>query len=293
MEVRFGVVGTAYWASAVHTVGIAATPGARLSGVWGRDPDKTRALAAQRGTSGFESFEAMLAAVDAVSFAVPPAVQEDLALRAIAAGKHVLLEKPIATTHRRAREIADAVSRAGVASLVFFARRFVPEIAAVLAQNATRRWTSATIEVRSAALASGSPYEHSLWRREDGAALWDIGPHVLSVLIAMLGPVIEAQRLPSANARIIRFTTRHARGAAATVSLTLHASTAEMGQSYRFSGDGGELVLPEPEFDRAAIFTRAAAALVQAIASGERGHPCDVALGVETVRILEAVDRQA
>jgi predicted dehydrogenase len=293
MEVRFGVVGTAYWASAVHTVGIAATPGVRLAGVWGRDRAKTRALAAQRGTAAFDDFDAMLAGVDAVSFAVPPAVQEELAPRAIAAGRHVLLEKPIATTHRRAQAIAESLSRAGLASIVFFTRRFVPEIAEVLARNAERPWTRASVEVRSGALAAGSPYQNSIWRREDGAALWDIGPHVLSVLIAVLGPVVAATRLPSTERNVIRFSTRHARGATATMSLTLHASPAAMGQSYRFADDAGELVLPEPEFDRAAILTRAAGALVHAIATGERGHPCDVALGAEIVRILEAVDRAA
>jgi len=234
----------------------------------------------------------MLAAVDAVSFAVPPAVQGELALRAIAAGKHVLLEKPIATTHRRAAEIAEAVSRTGVASIVFFTRRFVPEIAEVLEHNAARRWSTAEVEVRSGALAPGSPYENSLWRRAPGAALWDIGPHVLSVLIALLGPVVEAKRLPSANPAVIRLTTRHARGATATIALTLHAAPAELGQRYRFADDHGELVLPEPVFDRPAIFARAAGALVQSIAHGTRGHPCDVALGAEIVRILDAVDRQ-
>ncbi|MBL8701480.1 MAG: Gfo/Idh/MocA family oxidoreductase [Alphaproteobacteria bacterium] len=290
MEIRFGVVGTAYWAAAVHTVGLGAVPGARLAGIWGRDVDKARALAAQRGTVAFESFEAMLAAVDAVSLAVPPQVQESLALRAIAAGKHVLLEKPIATTHRRAVEIADAVAARGVASMVFFTRRFVPELAAAIERHAARDWQRAEIEVRSAALSAGSPYEHSSWRLADGAALWDIGPHVLSVLIAMLGPVVGARRLP-APARVVRFETRHARGASASVSLTLHATPAEQGQRYRFMDAADEFVLPEPAFERPTAYANAVVALVAAIAGGARAHPCDVRLGAETVRILEAVAR--
>jgi predicted dehydrogenase len=140
MKVRFGVVGTAYWAAAVHTVGLGAVPNAQLAGIWGRDQAKARALAAERGTIAFTTFDEMLSSVDAVSFAVPPRVQEELALRAIAAGKHVLLEKPIATTHRRAVEIAQAVARSGVASLVFFTRRFVPAVAAEIERQAGRRW---------------------------------------------------------------------------------------------------------------------------------------------------------
>lgn len=290
MTVRFGVVGTAYWADAVHGSGLAATPGARLVGVWGRDRAKTQALAAKHGVAAFESFEALLAAVDAVSFAVPPAIQAALAPGAIAAGRHVLLEKPIATTHRDAAAIADALARRGLASMVFFTRRFVPEIAAVLAAEAGRPWTSARVEVRSAALDEGSPFAHSPWRRADGAALWDMGPHVLSVLVAMLGPVVASERLPAADRLVVRFATRHAHGARAEVTLTLHATKRTMGQSYRFTDATGDLVLPEPVFDRAAVFTRAARALVEAIASGTRGHPCDAAFGAEIVRILEAID---
>lgn len=290
MAVRFGVVGTAYWADAIHSAGLAATPGARLAGIWGRDRTKTQALAAKHGVEAFADFDAMLAAVDAVSFAVPPAIQAELAPRAIAAGRHVLLEKPIATTHRRAAEIADALAGRGLASIVFFTRRFVPEIAAVIDGQATRPWSAARVEVRSAALADGSPFAHSPWRHAEGAALWDIGPHVLSVLVAMLGPVTGTTRLPAPE-RSVRFATRHARGAGAEVTLTLHATPATMGQSYRFSDDAGELVLPEPTFERAAVFTRAAQALVAEIESGARGHPCDAAFGAEIVRILEEIDR--
>lgn len=290
MDVRIGVVGTAHWARTVHTIGIAATPGATLAGVWGRDRDKTSALARERGTTAFARFEDMLAAVDAVSFAVPPRVQEELALPAIAAGKHVLLEKPIATSHAKAQAIATAVRRADRASIVFFTRRFLPEVAAAIAAHAGRPWQRAEVELRSAALAAGSPYEHSAWRREAGGALWDIGPHVLSVLIAMLGPVVRATRL-AADPAGARFRTEHARGATATAYVTLQAPPEATRFRYAFSDGNGELVLPEPTLDRAVVFTRAATALVEAIRSGRHAHPCDVELGVETVRLLEMIER--
>lgn len=290
MAVKFGVVGTAYWADEVHSAGLAGTPGVQLVGVWGRDQAKAQALATKHGMQVFESFDALLAGVDAVSFAVPPSVQSELAPRAIAAGRHVLLEKPIATTHRRATEIADAIARGGLASMVFLTRRFVPEIAAIIAANAARAWTTARVEVRSAALVAGSPFAHDGWRHGDGAALWDIGPHVLSVLVAMLGPVVGTERLSSDDRRVVRFATRHARGARAEVTLTLHATPQTTGQSYRFADGDGELLMQEPNFDRTAIFKLAAAALVESITSGRRDHPCDARLGAEIVRILEAID---
>ena len=92
--VRFGLVGTGYWARETHAQGIAAAAGATLAAVWGRDRAAASALAARYGGNGHADFDAFLDEVDAVSFAVPPDVQPALALRAVAAGKHVLLEKP-------------------------------------------------------------------------------------------------------------------------------------------------------------------------------------------------------
>ena len=290
MTIRIGVVGTGHWATIVHTVGIGATPGARLAGIWGRDRDKAQALAQARGTTAFARFEDMLAQVDAVSFAVPPDVQETLALQALAAGKHVLLEKPIATSHAAAQAIAAAAKHASLASIVFFTRRFMPEVTAAIEAHAGRPWRRAEIEIRSAALAAGSPYEHSAWRRAANGALWDVGPHILSVLIAMLGPVTRATRL-DAEPGDARFRTEHARGAIATAHVTLRAAPTEVRLRYAFADDAGEFVLPEPTTDRAVIHARATAALVSAITSGNHAHPCDVDLGVETVRILETIER--
>ena len=288
METRIGVVGTAYWAQAVHTAGLQRTPGAILAGVWGRDRAKTAALAQARGVTAFATFDEMLGAVDAVSFAVPPPVQEMLAPRAIAAGRHLLLEKPIAGSAPAAAALALSAERAGLASVVFFARRFVPEIAAFLARHAGGDWRAADVEIRAATFAPGSPYLDSVWRRAPGAGIWDIGPHVLSMLVPMLGPVEDASLLPPDGA-FERFETRHAGGGRATVRITLHAAARDSRNLYRFSGPAGEVVAPEPELDRVANFARAASALVAMIRDGRHSHPCDIRLGAETVRILARI----
>jgi predicted dehydrogenase len=288
METRFAVVGTAYWADAVHTVGLQRTPGARLVGVWGRDPDRTRALAAARGVRAFAAFEDMLDAVDAVAFAVPPPVQEALAPRAIAAGRHVLLEKPMATNARAAEALAEAAARAGSAGIVFFARRFVPEIVAFLARHRGGDWRSAEVEIRAPTFAEGSPYLGSVWRRAAGAGIWDIGPHVLSMLVPMLGPVVHARRLAPADG-FDGFETEHANGARAAARITLHARAGESRNIFRFRGPAGEAIAPEPELDRAANLARAAGALLETIADRTRVHPCDLRLGAETVRVLEQI----
>ena len=50
---RFGLIGTGFWAATVHAAGIAAHPEVELVGVWGRDPAKCVTLAAQYGAQPF------------------------------------------------------------------------------------------------------------------------------------------------------------------------------------------------------------------------------------------------
>ena len=128
MAVRFGVVGTAYWAREVHVPGLLAQPSVQLVGLWGRNVESVREIADPAGITPFSRFEEMLEAVYAVSIAVPPDVQAHLALIAANAGKHLLLEKPLSTVRKDAEDIAEAVSRNRLSSIVFFTRRFVPEI---------------------------------------------------------------------------------------------------------------------------------------------------------------------
>src|SRR5439155_13758261 len=93
---RFGLVGTGYWARIAHAPALAATEGIELAAVWGRDPGAAAALAAEHGATSVDDIDALLAAVDGVAFAVPPDVQAPIAAAAARAGKHLMLEKPIA-----------------------------------------------------------------------------------------------------------------------------------------------------------------------------------------------------
>src|SRR3954453_265601 len=114
-SVRFGLVGTGFWARHVHARGVVGHPDAELVAVWGRDADKAGTLASEHDAEAFTNLDAMLESVDALAFAVPPDVQAPLAVRAARAGKHLLLEKPIPLDVSSADEIADAVTDAGVA----------------------------------------------------------------------------------------------------------------------------------------------------------------------------------
>src|ERR1700677_1839584 len=104
---RFGLVGTGYWAQIAHAPALAATDGIEFAAGWGRNPASAAKLAEEYRAVAYDDLDAFLASVDAVSFSVPPDVQAGIAERAASLGKHLLLEKPVHTTG------ADAAARAG------------------------------------------------------------------------------------------------------------------------------------------------------------------------------------
>ena len=266
-------------------------PGAALQGVWGRTPEHARSVADEMNVRAFASFDEMLDNVDAVSIAVAPRVQAELALRAAAAGKSLLLEKPLAADLESAKALEAAIRRAGVPVIVFFMRRFVDEIEAAVASAAGRDWTGARIVVHSDAMSGAGPYSGSLWRQEPGAALWDIGPHVLSILLPVLGPVVRVQAVQDGHRT--ELTTVHRSGATARTSLTLHNPPGQIVREYRFISGAQQLVLPEPPFSHQQAFATAAADLVQMHRSGTLAHRCDAGFGLEVSRLLAAAQRSA
>ncbi|HEX4704593.1 MAG TPA: Gfo/Idh/MocA family oxidoreductase, partial [Pseudonocardiaceae bacterium] len=125
---RFGLIGAGPWATMVHAPAIAAHPGTELVSVWARRPDAAAELAAKYGATVADDPDELIASVDAVAFAVPPGVQADIAIRAAAAGRHLLLEKPIGATVADAERLADAVAEARVATIVLLTLRYAPEV---------------------------------------------------------------------------------------------------------------------------------------------------------------------
>ena len=124
---------------------------------------------AQRAGPRHEDIGAFLDAVDGVAFAVPPDVQAPIAVAAARAGKHLLLEKPLATSDAGADELAEAVAGSGVASVVFFTLRFRAEVRAWLAEVTARGgWTAAWLLVR--VLAAGiQSVQHAVAARQGRA----------------------------------------------------------------------------------------------------------------------------
>lgn len=283
--VRFGLVGTGPWARIAHGPGLMAAEGVELVGVWGRSPGKARTLATELGVSAHEDFEALLADVDAVAFAVPPEVQAELALVAAKAGKHLLLDKPVAMTVSAARALGDAVTSSGVASVVFFTDRFADTSRAWFGEvRATGGWRGGWVRWFSTLQAPDNPFGASPWRRESGA-LWDIGPHALSTLTAALGPVRSLTAVPG-DEDLVTLVVRHESGVTSTASLTLFAPPAAAGFEAAVWGEAGVSPMPpRPERPLCGLLTVAAQELVESARSG-RPHELDVGFGARVVELL-------
>jgi predicted dehydrogenase len=309
-KLRFGLLGTGYWAVQAHGTALKASPEAALAGVWGRDPAKTAAAAAELGTTGYDDIEALIAASDAVAFAVPPDVQATLGLRAARAGRHLLLEKPLALDPPAARALAQAVEDADVAAVVFFTQRFSPGNERWIEQAVQDGpWHSAHLAHYANIFQPGNPFGASRWRRERGA-LWDIGPHALSVLLPVMGPVtsVAARRGP-AGSDTVHMLLAHGRGpsgaaalpgspvsprpttvSASTVSLSLTMPPAASANTFSLYGENGVRVRPDNTSTPADALALAVHELVQLVASGERQHRCDARFGLEVVEVLAAAE---
>jgi predicted dehydrogenase len=288
---RFGLVGTGPWAGDVHGPALAATDGIELGGVWGRSPDKATALAETLGVRPFAEIDALIDAVDAMAFAVPPDVQAELALRAARAGKHLLLDKPVATTGSQARALAEEAEARGITSVVFFTDRFTSESVAWFEElDRTGGWRGGDVQALATLDAPGNPFSDSPWRHERGA-LWDIGPHALSNLIGALGPVTSATGVPGAG-DLVHLVLEHAGGATSTATLTLFAPPAAATQEVRVWGEAGVARMPtDSAGGPVAALSRAAATLVECVRDGTH-HPADLRLGVTVVELIEHLEVQ-
>jgi predicted dehydrogenase len=283
---RFAVLGTGHWARTVHATSLAGHPTAELVGVWGRDLAKAKAAGAEFDVPGTDDLDALLADVDAVSIALPPNVQAPLAVRAAAAGKHLLLEKPIALSAEAAGEVVAAAEAAGVASVVFFTARFRTATSTWLEQAGRTTLAGGAMTWLSAR--AGSPFEDSPWRDEHGA-LWDIGPHALSLLVPALGPV-EAVQAGAGQGDTVHLVLTHPGGRASTVTLSHTVAPLAAGIETWVHGDAGRLVLL-PDFETAVEAHQVAADELAAAALTGGAHPCDVAFGRDVVAVLETAQR--
>jgi predicted dehydrogenase len=195
---------------------LAAGPETFLTAIWARRPDAAAALATAHGTAVAGSVDELLAGCDAVAFAVPPAVQAPLAVRAARAGKALLLDKPLGADLDSAPAVADAVAEAGVVSQMVLTKRYHPATRDFLARARGVEVTGARSCYLHGAFLGGEMATG--WRLTEGVLL-DLGPHLLDLLDTAVGPV-TAIRATGDPRRWVELTCEHENGAVSQASLS-------------------------------------------------------------------------
>jgi predicted dehydrogenase len=183
---------------AEHAGWIAAAGGA-LSVVAADDVTPARnALAASRGLKTYSDMDALLAdpAVGAVLVSTPTAMHFEHASRALAAGKHVMVEKPMALDLAQARTLVEEAARRKLVLSVFHNRRWDLDyltVRAAIESGAFGRVIN--VESRLGQFAScvgpAAKEYHPSWRNErsfGGGGLYDWGSHFVDQLWRLLWP---------------------------------------------------------------------------------------------------------
>src|SRR5690242_11059690 len=275
----------------VHAPALAAHSDVDFVGVWGRNETKAADLGDRYGAAAYPSVDALIADVDAIAVALPPDVQAPIALQAAHAGRHLLLDKPVALAPDLAAEIAAAVSERDLASIVFFTRQFQPVVREFLDRAiATGGWVEARVDYVDKIFSPGNPFGASPWRQEKGG-LWDIGPHAVAMAVRVLGPVAEVTAMVGAP-DMSHVLARHENGAISTLTLSLDAPPAAARQDAVFAGTAGMAAMPSESADAVSAFGYALDELI-ATAAGKLRSPIDVRLGAHVTAILAAVAEAA
>jgi predicted dehydrogenase len=169
-----------------------------LAAVVDTEREKAERLAAERGGRPFTALTDALAAVDVdvVVVCTPTGRHGAVAIEALGAGKHVIVEKPAEITVARTDEIIEAQRKAGTLVTVISQHRFDPATEATLAAIAGGELGRLTSGIASIDWWRGQSYYDSgdwrgTWELDGGGALMNQGVHTVDLLVATLGRPVE------------------------------------------------------------------------------------------------------
>lgn len=194
-RMNFGIIGTGT-IGRFHAEAIRAMDGGTLHSVYQRNPGN----AADYGVKSFSNLEEFLAdpLLEIVTIATPSGAHFEPALAALAAGKHVICEKPLEITTARIDELIDAAKASGKTLAAILNRRFNPAMSAFKAAADAGRFgkiTSASCYVKW--FREQAYYDSAAWRGtwalDGGGALMNQGIHSIDALLHLAGPVKSVQ----------------------------------------------------------------------------------------------------
>ena len=169
-----------------------------LAAVVDTHPDRAERLAADRGGKVFTSLTDALAAVDIdiVVVCTPTGRHGEVAIEALQAGKHVIIEKPAETTVAKTDQIIEAQHKAGRLVAVISQHRFDPSTEIALAAIQKGELGRLTTGIAAIDWWRGQSYYDSgdwrgTWELDGGGALMNQGVHTVDLLVATMGRPVE------------------------------------------------------------------------------------------------------
>jgi len=200
--IRIAIAGAGAIAERAHIPAIRSVAGAQIVAIQSRTADKAERLAriiwpgdADR-PNVYSNFDAMLARErpDAVEIFTPNCWHCEFTLKALAAGAHVLVEKPMAPTAAEARAMVDAAAKARRVLMVAMQRRFGGVERAI--KNAITSGAIGTPHFIRARLSHGGPQAWAPGQKwfttaseAGGGAMLDLGVHVADLAIWFMGEI--------------------------------------------------------------------------------------------------------
>jgi len=198
-KIKIGLVGVGKL-GAMHANSLSQNPEAELVGVHDADASRTREIADKFHCMAFASPQELLAQVEAVGIIVPTTLHHPVTLQALAAGKPVFVEKPIAGSIAEAEEMVQLAREKKVALQVGHIERFNPAIRALDSRSLKPMF------IESHRLAPFDP------RGTDVAVVLDLMIHDIDIILSMVqadvidlhanGVAVVSDEVDIANARI-------------------------------------------------------------------------------------------
>jgi predicted dehydrogenase len=193
----FGVIGCGMIAK-LHAEAIAAIDGAYLVGVADSNKDIALEFAARYDCAAFSSPDELIASndVDIICICIPSGLHAEYAVRVASAGKHFIVEKPLAITREQLSSVIEACEKNRVKGCVISQLRFAPDV-----QKAKRAIEDGLIgrivfaDLTMKYHRSEEYYSSSQWRgtkaMDGGGALMNQGIHGIDLIQYLAGPIIS------------------------------------------------------------------------------------------------------
>lgn len=196
-KIKTGIIGCGKGAH-LHAQALKNLPESLFTAVYSRNIDKARDFAEQYEVKAYSNIEEMATkgGVEAVIICTPHPAHAETAIKAIKAGMHVLVEKPLASSLEDCDAMIEAAKEHGVTLGTICQRRFYPpslRIKAAIDAGKIGRPILGTVNMlgwRDETYYRSDPWRGS-WKGEGGGVLVNQAPHQLDLLQWYMGPVEE------------------------------------------------------------------------------------------------------